>query len=277
MNQNEQQHEDHPSHAEGLIWVDDTTRAGATSRLQRQFDAIADMTMAKFSVRPFKPFFNKPRLWGMPYGCRVIQHLWGDDAGTVREQCCPIDNMWAFDLFGLHGSAPYNHKCLADICLRYDERDGRIVPDWDQQYQYFSAMRLDDLESCGVLAQPHGRRERGVVALVEERSGLVLPLPSECVVYWAFYGNGSGVEIAVYDGVAMRRRMDRYPEYFDEDIVLNEDDVERDIAGCIEVLEQLESGFLTQPELRKRMPRYPFAQSDRATDTTKTTTIKERN
>ena len=122
-------------------------------------------------------------------------------------------------------------------------------------------MRLDELERAGQLAKPRGKRERGVVALVEERSGLVLPLPSGSVVTWSYFGDGSGAGIIVYDGFAMGRRMRAYPEYFDKDVALNEDDVERDIAGCLETLEYLSSDSPMQENLLHVMPGYVFAKS----------------
>ncbi|KAB8287107.1 hypothetical protein DSM100688_1882 [Bifidobacterium ramosum] len=273
MSQNEDVIADIPCNAQGLIWVDDTTAAGYPSRLQKQFDQIGRI-MPKFTIRPFVPFRNRARdQWGVPCDCRLIEHKWDDSAGMVRDQRWGSGNGWAFDISGLRRCAPCNNHCLADLFLRYTAvDDGRIVPDWDASHQYFSAMRLDDLESRNMLAKPRGRREKGVVALVEERSGLVLPLPSGCVVSWLYFGDGSGVEIAVYDGIAMRDRMNRYPEYFDTEVVLNEDDVERDIAGCLDVIEKLEQGFFTQDDLLNNMPRYPFAQSHGGN-----TNLKERN
>lgn len=273
MEHDEEQHDAFPcSHAEGLIWVDDTTASGYPSRLQKEFDRIGEI-MPKFTVRPFAPFADR-RLdgWGVPCDCRLIEHRWDDPLDDVHARQSDYLRQWAFDLSDMHKRAPYNSRCLADLFLRYTQQDGRIVPNWKSSHQYFSVMTLDDLEACGMLAKPRGRREKKVVALVEERSGLVLPLPSGCVVSWMHFGGGSGVEISVYDGAALSRRMTRYPQYFDRVATLNDDDIERDIIGCLNVLDRLESGLLTQAELLRNMPAYPF---DRYRDSH--ANLKERN
>ena len=259
-------------HTQGLIWVDDTSARGMT-RLQKEFDGIGPI-MPKFTIRPFASFASRKRdELGIPLFCQLIEHRHKDEPDKVRVQHYGSPDRWAFDLSGLHKCAPYNNLCLADMFLRYERLDdGRIAFDRERSHQYFSAMRLSRLETFGMLAEPGQRRERGVVALVEERAGLVLPLPLGCVVSWMHFGDGSGVEIAVYDGAAMRRRMDLYPEYFDDEAVPNDDDIERDIAGCVDVITRLESGTLSQSELRNAMPRYPFAERCGNGGT-----IKERN
>lgn len=128
--------------------------------------------------------------------------------------------------------------------MRYIEDDHhRIVPDRESAHAYFSAMRLDELEREQMLTDDDDLREGSVVALIERRSGFVLPLPANSAVSWMYFGDGSGVEVFVLDGISLHWQMDTYPEYFDPDSTLNEDDVELDIGNCLDLIEKIQGGF----------------------------------
>ena len=70
----------------GLIWVDDTSTAGCRTKLQKSFDVMGDI-LPKFTVRSFVPFEGLPRdRWGVPPGCRLIEHYCEDPSGYWRYQ-----------------------------------------------------------------------------------------------------------------------------------------------------------------------------------------------
>ena len=247
----------------GMIWVGDTAEPGARKRLQREFDNIGRV-LARFSIRPFATRVTRnPDIYGVSHDIRLMYRDWQDEVTLQQPRPKPQDavmNQWVFDLAHLQRVAPDNTQNIADLFMRYERQsDGRVRPCWDEGHCYYSAMYLDELEQKGMFARPGGARCKSAFALVEERSGLVLSIPANSVVCWLYFNDGAGIEIAVCDGIAVRRRMERYPWYFDADATLSDDDIERDIAGCADVLDRLESGEVDQRGLRGMMPASPFA------------------
>lgn len=253
-------------HAQGLIHVGDTSQPGVLDRLQHEFDSIGRI-MPDFKVTGFDDF-GRRRLnrHGYPAACVLYRHDWDMEGPKGYVQTGELNDR-AFDLAWLHSRVPVNWHTTADLTMRYIEDDHHcIVPDWKSAHAYFSAMRLDELEREQMLMDDDDLREGSVVALIERRSGFVLPLPANSAVSWMYFGDGSGVEIFVRDGISLRWQMDTYPEYFDPDSTLNEDDVELDISNCLDLIERIQGGFLNPRTLTDAdMPPYPV----RVRDTTK--------
>lgn len=249
-----------PSRANGLIWVGDTGEQGAIERLQREFDAIGDID-ADFEVRGLRDFATLPcTRYGYPYVCRLYRSDWGKDNPHVQRD----SNMAqiAFDQTILRERVPVNYHCTASLFMRYVKDEDGSRPDYESSYQYFSVMRYRELEHCGVLDDSDATREESVVALVEHRTGMAVPLPQYSVVNWAYFSDGSGVEVGVYEGKSLRWQLDRYPEYFGKDF-LNEDVVELDILNCVDLLERLESQMINPRTLAEdEIPANPFRNHD---------------
>ncbi|KFI93317.1 ribose-phosphate pyrophosphokinase [Bifidobacterium saguini DSM 23967] len=245
-------------HAQGIIWVGDTSQPGTLERLQHEFDAIGNI-MPAFEVTGFDNFdrhyLNK---YDYPKAFTLYRHMWNAKSSQWFQQ--EPDNT-AFDQSILRSRVPVNWHCTADLCLRYQKEDDEVTTDWDSSYQFFSVMLLHDLEREHMLTDDDERREESVVALIEHRSELVLPLPAHAAISWMYYSDGAGIEISVCDGKSLRWQMGAYPEYFNPNIVLNEDDVELDIANCLDLLEQIQKGFLNPRELpAKNVPTCPVQQ-----------------
>lgn len=246
----------HECHAQGLIWVGDTSQPGSLKRLQHEFDLIGNI-MPEFEVTGFENFDHYQLNWyGYPEAFVLYQHMWkedgeGRDTGSETRVQRGSMNDVAFDQTVLRTKVPVNWHCTSDLCLRYQKDGDRITPDWESAHQYFSVMHLAELEREHMLTDDDRLREESVVALVEHRSGLVLPLPAHSVISWMHYNDGAGVEFAVYDGKSLQWQMDTYPEYFDPDMFLNEDDVELDIANCLDLIERIHTGFLNPRSLTK--------------------------
>ena len=247
------------SRANGLIWVGDTAEKGTLERLQREFDAIGAID-ADFEVRGLRDFTTLSCSWyGYPYVCRLYRSDWGKDNPHVQRD----SNMAqiAFDQTVLRERVPVNYHCTANLFMRYVKDEDGIRPDYESSYQYFSVMRYRELERYGLLDDCDATREESVVALVEHRTGMVVPLPQYSVVNWAYFSDGSGVEVGVYEGKSLRWQLERYPEYFGKDF-LNEDVVELDILNCVDLLERLESQMISPRSLTEdEIPAYPFHES----------------
>lgn len=228
------------SYAQGLIWVEDTSQEGALERLQQQFDDIGDI-MADFEVKGFRDFAQTPcnRL-GFPALFQLFANNWGEN--NPHEQHSSGMAELAFDQTVLRERVPVNWHCTADLFMRYTkDADNGIEPDLESSYQYFSVLRLEDVERAGMLTDDDNNREESVIALVESRAGIVIPLPDHAVVSWFYFGDGEGMEIAVYEGKSLRWQMEHYPEYFDTKEFVNEDDVELDILNCTELLDRIQN------------------------------------
>lgn len=227
-------------HAQGIIWVGDTSQSDSIQRLQNEFDAIGNI-MPAFEITGFDNFdrhiLNE---YFYPENITLYQHWWKEQ---TPERHLQRTSSIAFDQTTLRMRVPVNWHCTSDLCLRYKQDDDGVKPDWESPHQYFSVMCLSDLEQNHMLAKTDSREE-SAVALIEHRSGLVLPLPDHAAVSWMYYGDGAGVEVSVYDGKSLRWQMETYPEYFNPDIFLNEDDVELDISNCLNLLEQIQQGFI---------------------------------
>lgn len=249
------------SHACGLIWIGDTAERGAIERLQKEFDAIGGID-ADFEVMGLRDFATVPcNRYGVPYLCRLYRSDWGKDNPHVQRDASMMEI--AFDQTVLRKRVPVTWHCTADLFMRYEE-DGDVVrPDYGSSYQYFSVMRYAELKRAGMLVDGDASREKSVVVLVEHRSGFVLPLPDHAVASWGYFGDGSGVEIAVYEGNSLRWQMDHYPDYFDMEEFLNEDTVELDILNCVDLLERLESGMVNPRSLTDaEVPECPYSGRD---------------
>ncbi|PLS25158.1 hypothetical protein Tam1G_0724 [Bifidobacterium imperatoris] len=247
-------------HAQGIIWVGDTSQPGTLERLQHEFDAIGNI-MPAFEVTGFDNFdrhyLNK---YDYPKAFTLCRHMWNEQHDEWHLQA---PNNTAFDQTILRSRVPVNWHCTTDLCLRYHKEGDEVTTDWDSSHQFFSVMRLDDLKRDHMLTGDDERREESVVALIEHHSGLVLPLPDHAAISWMYYNDGAGIEVSVYDGKSLHWQMDTYPEYFDPDVLLNEDDVELDIANCLDLLEQIQKGFLNPRELpAKDVPACPIRQRD---------------
>lgn len=236
------------SFADGIIWVGDTSEEDAPRRIEEQLEAIGPVA-PNFHILSFRKFSTMPLdSDGNPLCCRPVFHNWSNPTGERQWQGGRLNRI-ILDMSALRQSAPYNSQTTADFFMRYTPSHGRIVPDWDEPHQYISALDARPLIDRDILRVPGMAREPKVLALVETRTGLAIPLPKDSAIVWQFFGSGFGFEMSVWDGIALRRQQKMYPLYFAKEDRTNEAEVEMDIADCLKTLETLQDGRLNPCDL----------------------------
>lgn len=236
------------SFADGIIWVGDTSEEDAPRRIEEQLEAIGPV-VPNFRILSFRKFSTMPLdSDGNPLWCPLIFHDWSNPADQRSRQGGRLNSI-VFDMSVLRQSAPCNSQTTADLFMRYTASHGRIVPDWDEPHQYISALDARPLIDRDILRVPGMEREPKVLALVETRTGLAIPLPKDSAIVWQFFQSGFGFEMSVWDGIALRRQQKMYPLYFAKEDRTNEAEVEMDIADCLKTLEALQDGRLNPRDL----------------------------
>ena len=243
------EHMDERGSAHGLIWVGNTSRKDALKRLQSRFDRIGNIA-AKFKVRGFSEFRDRCiNNHGYPVDCLPIAHDWQSRKPGYHIQEGDLNDI-VFDMAKLRASTPINCTCTTDLFLRYSVDEHGAKADWEQSHQFYSVMREVDLRAADMLRDGDDGRERKVVALCEQVSGLVLALPAYSVVSWLFYDNGCGLELCVYDGKALKQQMNQYPAYYDPETFVSDNAIELDIANCLDTIEKIQDRFLDPRTLK---------------------------
>jgi hypothetical protein len=228
----------------GVIWVGDTSAHDVPRKIEEQLASIGSIA-PDFHVMGFKK--PGPTL-GEPAYCTPYFHDWRDPKGKKQVQGGKLNDI-IFDMTELRESAPYNSQTTADLFLRFKPEHGDVVVDWDENYQFYSALDAADLIDRGILCEPNLPHADGTLALVERRSQIALPIPSNSAIVWNFFGSGFGFEVFVMDGIALKRNMDLYPDYYAREDRTSDADVELDIHDCLEKLKKLQDGTVNPLDL----------------------------
>lgn len=219
----------HDDHDEGFIWVGDTGRPDAIEQVQRSFDEQLHHASEEFRITGFKDFTTlECNRYGWPCAFVLLCRDWHDS--HMRRQQGALRQI-AFNMATLRSLTPINSVSTGDFVVRFLDEGGL-----DEHRILTNVQRTSMLHRHGLLTCEYDKRESDALALNCVRTGLTLALPSESAVVWKTDDDGSIIDIGVHDAVSLRMQMNAYPQLFDKDSILSDDDVERDIADCLNVL-----------------------------------------
>lgn len=223
----------------GFLWPEPVDGAHDPARLRAGLDALE--TCERFEVRFFADF-DRFDCNGYAYP-RVVRFM-DADHGSM----CESSPWWRAGCGSPFDYAPWRRTRPSDLgftsmlAIRYQADLWESVgPDWDRSFLR-RILLAHDLHAHGLLTDRAADAQPGVLAVELTRAGVVLPVPDGCVVQWETHGD----ELALYtlDAAALARSMRRYPHYYDPVAAPSADDVERDIAGCVQLLEQIRDRHL---------------------------------
>lgn len=233
----ENDNDDFSQHAEGFIWVGDTSQRNSIERVQHEFDVQLGHAAEDFHITGFKDFSTlQLNGYGWPRVFIVLSRDWDSKREFVQEGTI---NKIIFNMQEMRTSAPINSASTADFVFRFYP-DGSI----DDHRMLRSAQSTLFLRELNLLTSDFEQREQCALALTCQRAGFTLPLPSNSVVVWKTDDSGAIIDLGVYDAVSLRTQMRQYPQFFDKKSILDENEVERDIIDCLGVLEKIRDEHL---------------------------------
>lgn len=230
------------SFGNGLISVGNTAQGSAASRIQKAVDAIgwlgADLQVVGVTdLRSLSP--DGRRL--VPPGLVMYEKMVDGQERRTSDDRRAEALTWYFE----RQHCPINHTTSAELFVSYRQSGGRIVIDDTGRSSYWGVMKYDEASKAGlfigadapVIYDPakadrplNHYRDRGLLALWDRASGLVIPLPYRSLLGYRFWKSGMGVDLFVMDEKSLRDQQRRHPECFDESA--DERIIQREIDEC---------------------------------------------
>ncbi|PAU67381.1 hypothetical protein [Bifidobacterium criceti] len=229
-------------HGEGFIWVGDTSRPDAVEQVQRSFNEQLAHAAEQFRITGFKDFSTlECNKYGWPSAFLLLRRDWHDS--RMRIQHDTLKEI-AFNMAALRSLTPVNSVSTGDFVVRFLDEGGL-----DEHRILTNVQRTNVLHRHGFLTDDYNKREGCALALNCVRTGFTLALPSESVVVWKTDDNGLIIDLGIYDAVSLRMQMRAYPQLFDKGSMLSDDDMERDITDCLNVLNLIRDAHLNPQEV----------------------------